>query len=96
MVTSMSLALLGTSAATTADAPASHLLESDDGFMIGRWVCHATRAGMPDREIRVDYEWAYGRSVLRENMSRGAKLIGEFLTTCDKVTSRFKGVGVGA
>jgi hypothetical protein len=33
---------------------------------------------------------------MRESMRLGNKLIGEFLTTYDKATDRFKGVGVGA
>jgi hypothetical protein len=78
------------------DAPARHSLESDYSFMIGRWTCHVTQAGAPDRDISAEYEWAYDKHVLRESMRLGAKLIGEFLTTYDKATDRFKGVGVGA
>lgn len=77
------------------DAAVAHSLESDYGFMIGHWACHVTQAGTPDRDIAVDYEWAYGKHVLRENMRLKGKLIGEFLTTYDKSTGRFKGVGVG-
>jgi hypothetical protein len=79
-----------------ADAPVRHSLESDYGFMIGRWTCHVTEAGTADRDVSVEYEWAYDRHILRENMRLGDKLIGEFLTTYDKGTDRFKGVGVGA
>jgi hypothetical protein len=78
------------------DAPARHTLESDYGFMIGHWTCHVTKAGTPDRDISVEYQWAYDRRIMRENMRLGGQLIGEFLTTYDKVTDRFKGVGVGA
>jgi hypothetical protein len=78
-----------------ADAPARHSLESDYGFMIGRWTCHVTQANTPDRDINLEYEWAYDRHVLRESMRLGDKLIGEFLTTYDKATNRFKGAGVG-
>jgi hypothetical protein len=79
-----------------ADATTPHSLESDYGFMIGQWTCHVTQAGTPDQELSVTYEWSYDRRILRENMRLGDKLIGEFLTTYDKATSRFKGVGVGA
>jgi hypothetical protein len=78
------------------DAPMRHSLESDYGFMIGRWTCHVTQAGAPDRDWNVVYEWAYDKRMLRESMQLGEKLIGEFLTTYDKATDRFKGVGVGA
>jgi hypothetical protein len=78
------------------DAPARHSLESDYGFMIGRWTCHVTQAGTPDRDISVEYVWAYDGAIMRESMRLGDKLIGEFLTTYDKATDRFKGVGVGA
>ncbi|HTB89544.1 MAG TPA: hypothetical protein VK743_16390 [Steroidobacteraceae bacterium] len=78
------------------EPPARHSLESDYGFMIGRWTCHVTQAGTPDREISVEYEWAYDRRVLRESMRLGDKLIGEFFTTYDKAKDGFKGVGVGA
>jgi hypothetical protein len=78
------------------DAPVRHSLESDYGFMIGRWNCHVTQEGAPDRDVSVTYEWAYDRRIMRENMRLGDKLIGEFLTTYDKATDRFKGVGVGA
>jgi hypothetical protein len=78
------------------DAPVRHSLESDYGFMIGRWTCHVTQAGAPDRDISAEYEWAYDKHVLHESMRLGDKLIGEFLTTYDKATDRFKGVGVGA
>src|SRR5580698_2887842 len=78
------------------NAPVQHSLESDYGFMIGRWTCHVTQAGTPDRDVNVEYEWAYDKQVLRENMRLKDKLIGEFLTTYDNTTDRFKGVGVGA
>lgn len=87
--------LLG-SAIHASDTPARHSLESDYGFMIGRWTCHVTQAGTLDRDVSVEYEWSYDRRIMRENMRLGAKMIGEFLTTYDKVTDRFKGVGVGA
>jgi len=77
------------------DAPVRHSLESDYAFMIGRWKCHVTQAGTPDREVSLEYAWAYDRRILRESMQLGDKLIGEFLTTYDKATDRFKGVGVG-
>ena len=83
-------------AAQATDASARHSLESDYGFMIGRWTCHVTQAGSPDQEISTEFEWSYDKHVLRENMRAGDKLIGEFLTTYDKTTDRFKGVGVGA
>jgi hypothetical protein len=82
--------------AQASDMSARRSLESDYGFMIGRWTCHVTQAGTPDSDIRAEYEWAYDKHVLRESMRLGDKLIGEFLTTYDKVTDRFKGVGVGA
>jgi hypothetical protein len=78
------------------DAPMRHSLESDYSFMIGRWTCHVTQAGTPDRDVSVEYEWAYDKHVLRESMRVGDKVIGEFLTTYDKATDKFKGVGVGA
>src|ERR1700722_9776175 len=78
------------------DAQVRHSLESDYGFMIGRWTCHITQASTPDREVSVEYEWAYDRRIMRESMRLADKLIGEFLTTYDKVAGRFKGVGVGA
>jgi hypothetical protein len=78
------------------DAPVRHSLESDYGFMIGAWTCHVTQAGTPDRDISVEYEWAYSRHVLRENMRLKGRLIGEFFTTYDKATDRFKGAGIGA
>ena len=90
------LAFLFCNAIQASDAPMRHSLESDYGFMIGRWTCHVTQAGTPARDVRVEYEWAYDRRILRESMRLGDKLIGEFLTTYDKVTDRFKGVGVGA
>jgi hypothetical protein len=92
----LSIALLSNAATPAGDAPAGHSLESDYGFMIGRWTCHITQAGTPDRDVAVEYQWAYDRHVLRENMRLGDKLLGEFLTTYDKATDRFKGVGVGA
>lgn len=78
-----------------AEAPARHSLESDYGFMIGHWSCHVTQAGTPDRDISLEYEWAYERHILRESMRLKDKLIGEFFTSYDKATDRFKGVGVG-
>ena len=82
-------------AAQAGEPPARHSLETDYGFMIGRWTCHVTQAGTPDHDVNVEYEWSFDRRVLRETMLLGPKLIGEFLTTYDKVTDRFKGVGVG-
>ena len=79
-----------------ADAPIRHSLESDYGFMLGHWTCHVTQAGTPDHDVSVEYEWSYDRRILRESMRLGGKLVGEFLTTYDEVTDRFKGVGVGA
>ena|ERR1700733_12463624 len=81
--------------APAADAPTRHSLESDYGFMIGRWTCHITQAGTPERNVSVEYEWAYEKHLLRERMLLGPKLIGEFLTSYDKGTDKFKGVGVG-
>ncbi len=78
------------------DAPARHSLEADYGFMIGRWTCHVTQDGAAARDVSVEYEWAYDRGILRERMRLADKLIGEFLTSYDKATDRFKGVGVGA
>jgi hypothetical protein len=78
------------------DAPVRHSLEADYGFMIGRWTCHVTQVGTPDRDVTAEYEWTYDKGVLRESMRLGDKLVGEFLTTYDKATNRFKGVGVGA
>jgi hypothetical protein len=77
------------------DAPVRHSLESDYGFMIGRWTCHVTQVGTPDRDISAEYEWAYDKHVLRESMRLGDKMIGEFFTTYDKASDGFKGVGVG-
>jgi hypothetical protein len=77
-------------------SPARHSLESDYGFMIGRWTCHVTEAGTPDQDVSVEYGWAYDKRVLRETMRLGDKLTGEFFTTYDKATDRFKGVGIGA
>jgi hypothetical protein len=90
------LAFTFSNALQASDAPVRHSLESDYGFMIGRWTCHITQAGTPDRDVVVDYEWAYDRRIMRESMRLADKLVGEFLTTYDKVTGRFKGVGVGA
>jgi hypothetical protein len=81
--------------AQAGEAP-RHSLESDYGFLIGRWTCQVTQAGTPDQQIAAEYEWSHDGHVLRENMSLKGKLIGEFLTTYDKATDRFKGVGVGA
>jgi hypothetical protein len=89
------LLLVAGTSTRAADATVRHSLESDYGFMIGRWTCHVTEAGAADRDIRVEYEWAYDKHVLRESMRLGDKLIGEFLTTYDKAGDRFKGVGVG-
>jgi hypothetical protein len=72
-----------------------HSLETDYGFMIGRWTCHVTQIGTADQDLSVEYEWAYDKHMLRENMRLGSKLIGEFLTSYDKANDRFKGVGVG-
>ena len=77
------------------EAPARHSLEADYGFMIGRWTCHVTEAGKPDQDITAEYEWGYDKHVLRESMRLQDKLIGEFLTSYDTATDRFKGVGVG-
>jgi hypothetical protein len=96
MAGAFSLVLLSGNVIQASDAPARHSLESDYGFMIGRWRCHVTQAGTPDRDLSVEYEWAYDGRIMRENMRLGDKLIGEFLTTYDKATERFKGVGVGA
>ena len=49
-----------------------------------------------DRDVSVEYEWSFDRRVLRESMRLGPKLVGEFLTTYDQTTDRFKGVGVDA
>lgn len=86
--------ILGLMAHAT-DAPVRHSLETDYGFMIGRWMCHVTQAGTPDRDVSVEYEWSYDRRVLRERMRLGDKLVGEFFTTYDKAKDGFKGVGVG-
>jgi hypothetical protein len=82
--------------AHAADAPVRHSLESDYGFMIGRWTCHVTQAGTPDQNVSVEYAWSYDGHVLRETMRLGSKLMGEFFTTYDKATDTFKGVAVGA
>jgi hypothetical protein len=85
---------LGSFDATQAgEPPARHSLETDYGFMIGRWTCHVTQTGTPDHDVNVEYEWSFDRRVLRETMQLGPKLIGEFLTTYDKATDQFKGVG---
>ena len=94
--TGILLLLVTGNGSRAADATVRHSLESDYGFMIGRWTCHVTQAGAPDRDISAEYEWAYDKHVLHESMRLGDKLIGEFLTTYDKATDRFKGVGVGA
>ncbi len=64
--------------------------------MIGRWTCHVTQDGTADRDVSVEYEWAYDKGIVRERMRLADKLIGEFLTSYDKATDRFKGVGVGS
>jgi hypothetical protein len=92
----LSVASLCIDAAQAGDSTARHSLEADYGFMIGRWTCHVTQAGTPDQEIIAEYAWTHDKHVLREDMRLGDKLIGEFLTTYDKTTDRFKGVGVGA
>jgi hypothetical protein len=91
----LSVAFLYGNSLQASDAPLHHSLESDYGFMIGHWTCHVTQAGTPAREVSVEYEWAYEKRILRERMRLGDKLIGEFLTTYDKASDRFKGVGVG-
>ena len=91
-----SLACLFSNATQASDVPMRHSLASDYGFMIGRWTCHVTQAGTADRDVAVEYEWSYDKRILRESMRLGDKLIGEFLTTYDPITDRFKGVGVGA
>jgi hypothetical protein len=91
----LSLAFFFFDAAQATEAPARHSLESDYGFMIGRWTCHVTQAGTADRDLSLEYEWAYDKHILRESMRFGDKLIGEFLTSYDEATDRFKGVGVG-
>jgi hypothetical protein len=96
LAATLSLVLLFGKAIQASESPAGHSLESDYRFMIGHWTCHVTQAGTPDRDIRVEYEWSYDKRVLRESMRLGDKLIGEFLTTYDKASDRFKGVGVGA
>lgn len=78
------------------DAPVRHSLQADYGFMIGRWTCHFTQAGTPDREVGVEYEWSYGGHIMRETMRIGDRQIGEFLTSYDTDADGFKGVGVGA
>lgn len=95
LILTVALSLVGNSMRAS-DAPVRHSLESDYGFMIGRWTCHVTQAGTPDRDVSVEYEWAYAGRIMRESMRLGDKLIGEFLTSYDKLTDRFKGVGVGA
>lgn len=95
-VGALSLVFTFSSAKQPSDAPVQHSLESDYAFMIGRWTCHVTQAGTPDRDVSVEYEWAYDRRILRENMRLADKLVGEFLTTYDQARGRFKGVGVGA
>src|ERR1700733_314524 len=92
----LSLVFLFGDAMPASDVPVRHSLESDYGFMIGRWTCHITQAGTPPRDVVAEYEWAYDKRIMRENMRLGDRLIGEFLTTYDKATDRFKGVGVGA
>jgi hypothetical protein len=82
-------------AAQAGEAP-RHSLESDYGFLVGQWTCHVSQAGTPDQQISVQYEWDFDKRVLRENMRLKDKLIGEYLTTYDKATDQFKGVGVGA
>jgi hypothetical protein len=54
----LSLAFLFGDAIQAKDPPARHSLESDYGFMIGRWTCHITQAGTPDEDASVEYEWA--------------------------------------
>ena len=95
MAGALSLPFVIGDALHAAGAPVPHSLESDYGFMIGHWTCHVTQAGTPDSDVNVEYEWSYDKRILRENMRLGDKLIGEFLTTYDKGTDRFKGVGVG-
>jgi hypothetical protein len=95
LMTGFALVFFLFNATQAGEAPARHSLQSDYGFMIGRWTCHVTQAGSPDQDISAEYEWSYDKHVLRENMRAGDKLIGEFLTTYDKATDRFKGVGVG-
>ncbi len=64
------------------------------GGLIGNWSCRVTEAGKPDSAISLHYEWAYGGSVLKETMT--GSMTGEFLTTFDKHSDSFKGVGVGS
>jgi hypothetical protein len=89
------LGILSCGAGRASGMPLQHSMESDYGFMIGRWTCHVTQAGTPDRDVSAEYEWSYDKRILRETMKFGGKSIGEFLTSYDKATDRFKGVGVG-
>lgn len=94
-LTVLSLLLGLVSGSEAGETASKHSMASDYGFMIGRWTCHVTQAGVPDSTLSVEYQWAYENRILRENMRLGEKLIGEFFTSYDKATDRFKGVGVG-
>jgi hypothetical protein len=89
--------LLAMSAAQAFAADPARSLAGDYGFMIGDWTCRVTETRQPDRETRVTYAWAYGGHLLRETVkSPDGKLQGEFLTSYDRRTDSFKGVGVGS
>ena len=84
------LLLVGSMARTRRMRQRKHSLESDYGFMIGHWTCHVTRAG-PGRSGRQrGVWWSFDKHVLRESMRVGPKLVGEFLTTYEQATDRFK------
>ncbi len=89
--------LLAMSGAPAFAAEPARSLAGDYGFMIGNWKCRVTEAGRPARETRVNFAWAYDGRFLRETVkSPDGKLQGEFLTSYDRRTDSFKGVGVGS
>ena len=90
-----SLLAMGGGRALAAGPPRS--LAGDYGFMIGDWTCRVTQRGQADHETRVNYAWAYDGRLLRETVKGlDGKLQGEFLTSYDRRSDSFKGVGVGA
>jgi hypothetical protein len=64
------------------------------GFLIGNWTCKNTEPGKPDITIaQVKYEWAYDQKTLKETVNIPGYQ-GQFFTTLDKKSNRFKGVAI--
>ena len=81
-------------AAGIASQASARSIETEYGALVGHWTCRVTEAGKPDTQTKVSFELVYGNQVLREIVTGGQQ--GEFLTTYDKRSDSFKGVGVGS